>query len=382
MNGVTRGILHVESGRIVNCGYVCNGRPSMGLGLLTKGWNINYICLQSNTWSRYIPDWFSSSSVLDYDAKICWSSLGKDINVWFCDTNPFRKLDLWHSNSCLIVTRCKARGVDSTKWDLTQSSISHSSCGGMTDGSWEFYIYTPKNSESKFPELGSTSRRTLLSVLNTMLGGKICSPPAKISTDRSARVVKLRAHTYHCNGLLPWSQRTAFVVAPSTPTQWVRRHLSHCELLHACDVPTSLSDSLRPHQLTHLCHEDKLIPLKVVLILLDGICTLTSQSTPMNNHQGSTKCQCVQSSVHDQPGSIANTILTSPEADETHSSKAVKLDNAPVPVHLWNHAIVTESDPLHTEKFSALNQLCLFALRWWKKRLLKEFVTWYKTKHS
>jgi len=76
----------------------------MGLGLLTKGWNIKYICLQSNTWSRYIPDWFSSSSVLDYDAKICWSSLGKDINVWFCDANPFQKLDLWHSNSSLIVT--------------------------------------------------------------------------------------------------------------------------------------------------------------------------------------------------------------------------------------------------------------------------------------
>jgi hypothetical protein len=76
----------------------------MGLGLLTKGWNINYICLQSNTWSRYIPDWFPSSSILDYDAKIFWSSLGKDINVWFCDANPFQKLDLWHSNSSLIVT--------------------------------------------------------------------------------------------------------------------------------------------------------------------------------------------------------------------------------------------------------------------------------------
>jgi hypothetical protein len=167
--------------------------------------------------------------------------------------------------------------------------------GGVTDGAWEFYIYAPKNSESKFPELGSTSGRTLLSVLNTMLGGKTCSPPAKISTDRSARVFKLRAQTYHCNGLLPWSQRTAFIIAPSTysPTKWVRRHLSHSKLLQACDVPTSLSDSLRPHQLTQLCHEDKLIPLKVVLRLLDGISTLTPQSTPMNNQQGSTKCQCV-----------------------------------------------------------------------------------------
>jgi hypothetical protein len=157
---------------------------------------------------------------------------------------------------------------------------------------------------------------------------------------------------------------------------------SHSELSHACDVPTSLSNSLRPHQLIHLCCKDKLIPFKVVLRLLDGICTLTYQSTPINNHQGRTKHQCVQSSVHDQPCSIANIILTSPEADEIRSSKAVKSENAPVPVHLWNHAIVTESDPLYTEKISALNQLCLLALRWWKKRLLKEFVTWYKTKHS
>jgi hypothetical protein len=86
--------------------------------------------------------------------------------------------------------------------------------------------------------------------------------------------------------------------------------------------------------------------------------------------------------VHDQPGSIANTILTNTEADETRSLKALKSDNAPVPGHLWNHVIVTASDPLYTEKVSALNQFCLSALWWWKKCLLKEFVTWYKTKHS
>jgi len=58
--------------------------------------------------------------------------------------------------------------------------------------------------------------------------------------------------------------------------------------------------------------------------------------------------------------------------------KATKNDDAQVPVHLWDEAIVPDGDPL---KLAALNIIRTFALCWWKRRTRREFLEWMAKKY-
>jgi hypothetical protein len=60
------------------------------------------------------------------------------------------------------------------------------------------------------------------------------------------------------------------------------------------------------------------------------------------------------------------------------NEKATKNDDAPVPEYIWNDAIVPDGD---SEKIS-LDKIRQFALRWWKKHATRDFLRWFRAKHS
>jgi len=149
--GTTRGVLQTLKGTGLDCGVICTGWPSFGLGLLYRGWSIKYICIQESDWSKHIWLGFPSSHVLKYDDRNCWSSCLKEVKVWFCDTAPYWKMNLWDSDAASIITRQKAREVDSANWSMTWSSIAHPDCGGVTDGPGNSMSTHPRSRDSRFP---------------------------------------------------------------------------------------------------------------------------------------------------------------------------------------------------------------------------------------
>jgi len=170
--------------------------------------------------------------------------------------------------------------------------VRHSTCGGVTDGSWTLSVYY-KASLGPFSLLkNEVSGRNLHSLLDSAAKGRPCpAPPAVLLMSRPV-VVRQRCNTYHCEGLLPWGGRKASVTCPSmlSPTKWVRRRLTNRELLQVLDIPESISSILPASALTLLISDTSHLPMKVVLQLLNWL-PLAVVSTPTNNylHETSTR---------------------------------------------------------------------------------------------
>ena len=119
----------------------------------------------------------------------------------------------------------------------------------------------------------STSGRNVRSVLDSMVSGRPSAEPPKIASTVTPATVQLRGNSFHCDGLFPWTNRLCFFFCPSiySPTKWVRRHLSGLEMLRVMDIPDSLQAELTSNQRAQICHDNTLLPLKIVLRVLDSL---------------------------------------------------------------------------------------------------------------
>ncbi len=61
--------------------------------------------------------------------------------------------------------------------------------------------------------------------------------------------------------------------------------------------------------------------------------------------------------------------------------KGTKSDDAPVPEYLWDRGIVCDTDPQGSIVIAGLTPLRLLALRWWKRHLTRDFLSWFCTTH-
>jgi hypothetical protein len=271
--GVTNGIMQFDSSVVVTCGVICSGWPSWAIGAEARGFNVTYVLTKTNVWSNNIKTWFPKAKVIDTDS-VDWTVADHNKTIWLSDVDPPRKLRLWESQTRLVILRHRARHLPtSTSWRMTPLTISHLSCGGVTDGSWMVYIYSRDSTDVSMDRQLSSSGRDLNTILDTKTLGRPCAEPLKVPLSSTPRVIKLRGNTYHCNGLFPWSDRLAFVVSPSvfSPTNWVRRHLSGFEMMRVLDVPDSLHTSLTSSDRAHLCQDQILLPLKVVTRIIDSL---------------------------------------------------------------------------------------------------------------
>jgi len=394
--GETSGVLQIQHGCEVDCGVICSGWPTFVFGAVARGWNVQFICLKNNEWSDLINNWFPNSTVLIVDDNFNPSIVQQGVSIWFSDIDPPRILQVWNSDALVIITQRRARHIQGREWCMRPITIMHAQCGGVTDGKWVLNLYY-KASFTDFPLTEcAVSGRNLHSLLDSMSSGCPCTSPPKIDLTATPIVVRQRCSTYHCDGLLPWTDRDAFVTSPSvfSPTRWVRRRLTTRELLHVLDVPDSVIPALSDRSQRTLSRDTASLPLKIVLQLLNML------PIPMFARTSASKRRCLPKAllVIDSTSSVSGPIgigpttnlcdgpasspNPNPQNESERNQKATKSDDAPVPEYLWDRSIVDDDDPRRAEKLSFLVHFRQFALRWWKRHLTRDFLRWFRHTHS
>jgi len=350
-----------------------------------RGWSINLIVVKDCTWEKEIQGWFPGAEIVDVDKCEPWKISGAEIDVWYSDVDPPRKLNIWVSRASYIISSRRARNLASG-WVENTVKLSHAECGGVTTGVWPFFLYRRLSSES-FAKPTLVAGRDLSSVLNTKLEGLPCAKPA-VTSDLRREAILIRPNTYHGGGLLPWGASRAYVVAPCifAVNTWVRRRLSGQEMLRSLDVPDQLEAELSSAQVKAVCVDPTLIPMKVLLTIVD----LIPFATPVANSQDDKRCRLATASellvdkempleVLEVPivGALVASGAAKPAVDR--NANATKSDDAEVPLELWNDHIVPDRDPV---KISALDVIRKFALRWWNRNLERGFLEWFRAKYS
>ena len=185
----------------------------------------------------------------------------KPVHCWFSDVDPPRKLNIWESSSTFIIFTRRARHIQNSQWIMTRISLSHIQCGGVTDGSWDFMVYSPLASITLDPP-SSVAGRDLSSILNNMKDGLPCAAPTISYLDK-LKVVKLRPGVYHGGGILPWHERNCSVLTQSvfSDSGWCRRKIQGEEMMHVLDVPEDMISDLSSSQRRTLCADCRMIPL-------------------------------------------------------------------------------------------------------------------------
>jgi hypothetical protein len=370
---MTVGCLSVNAQEARHCGVLASGWPSWAFGAQARGWIIDAIILKDNY--RIIQQLFPGAVVILFEAGLTLSGPLSKINIWFSDIDPPRSLALWASDAEFVVTSRRARHVNDPSWKMEPRKISHTQCGGASDGEWVFFVYS-KGTQVLFPSV-PTSYRDMSSILDTRTAGSPCpSPHIATSLENIPRVVQLRPNTYHGGGLMPWCARSCFVIAPCVfpPTGWVRRRCTQQELLLIFDIPGASKVSLSAESIKSLLSNTSILLLKVITALLDIIPDATSHTVAFSEEL----CPPVESSSVMITKGIKTQdrlILDKVQDMEFRNAKAAKNDDAPVPEYLWDDAIVPCGTP---SKLKALSVIRTFALRWWWRHTTKDLLRWLK----
>jgi hypothetical protein len=144
--GVTVGrVTNVEGA--VACGYVCAGWPSWALAAELRGWRIIVIVIRDSPWESRIRGLFPGALIAkgeDVQSLGCKVQLG----VWFCDVEPLRGMRIFgddpHSQVMIFSLR-RFRQPCPGSHAYQRVVLSHSDCGGVTNGMWTIHIYRLKN---------------------------------------------------------------------------------------------------------------------------------------------------------------------------------------------------------------------------------------------
>mmetsp|Transcript_10111 Transcript_10111/g.14603 ORF Transcript_10111/g.14603 Transcript_10111/m.14603 type:complete len:596 (-) Transcript_10111:44-1831(-) len=410
--GVTDGMLETFGSLRFRCSILCSGWPGWAISARIRGWVVELIAVKDTEWMDCFRCWFPDSVIVSLADCEKWTSLGMNSDVWLSDADPPRKLSLWDTNARMIITRRRARHLPKgSEWVMSVRSLDHVSCGGVTDGSWTFYVYSRRN-DPPLLDFKRVGARDLSTIFDSKIQGIPCPQPTAIVATHP-KVIQIRPHTFHGGGLLPWTGRHDFVVAPCifSPTHWVRRRIHGQEMLKILDVPDSICEVLTSSQIALLCQDLHMVPTKVLCALLDSIpnfspinpeavtevvkrsklesnrCHLPAEVTRRVDSKPSDRLEAPVpsderlksgSAVRDEPlipskleelTKAAERMLT-----EDRNTKATKSDDAAVPTYLWDLAIFPNPSEAQLQALSVLRKGCL---RWWKRNTYRSFTRWF-----
>jgi hypothetical protein len=320
-----------------------------------RGWSIAIILIKEATWTIPVQNWSPQSRVVTIAPGLILSSEDYKINAWFSEIDLPRSLDLWSSDAKVIVSSKKFRHVPDTSWKMSPHQFAHLGVGGVTDGTWTFFVYS-RNSHSVLPSTTQiVNVRDMSSILETHTSGiPVPAPTTAMSDATLPKVVQLRPNTYHGGGLMPWVARSAFVIAPYifSPTKWVRRRCSLVEQGEIFDYPTEVMKRLTSLQIRALISDTSILPQRVLLRILDLITivahsdsdpsTTLYQSTSIKNTELESDFEMDYSSdttVKHANLSCSRKLQEAPILDQKEDSKhrnakAAKNDDAPIPEYL------------------------------------------------
>jgi hypothetical protein len=386
--GVTSGKLPVRKRGEFSCIVICSGWPSWVWTAMARKMDVMLVIVQDVLWISLIKAMTPSSEVVLWTE---WDDcIWPNVDFVFSDYDCFQgKLKtLWPYISKLGILSKASRRFPK-EWHHTAVNLIHSHAGGVTNGQWIVNIYSRGTAQNFTPQLHA--QRDMSSVIDTMVStGHPCPIPQCMKPSETPKVLEVRPGTYHFQGLLPWDGRQSTIIAPNifSTTKWCKRRLTGSELLKILDVPDDIANKLKGASIKDLIGDLSFIPMKSLLSLVDAVLVNYSNAQSLIR----------QISLSSTLKSDANGIEQSPQSDsaaklgilasleELESSRikvATKADDAEVPVHLWNNRIRFASTIQETpeEKLNKLNSLRNMALRWWKRKVQRDFIKWFKTKY-
>jgi hypothetical protein len=339
--------------------------------------------------------------------------------------------EMWKSTKLrMVICTSRSRVQPPSTWLEQSHSYEHSEVGGVTNGMFRIFSYTKLGGQYI---MGSAPRRLgqdLRWVLKVNQPGETAKSAGGVSGSEAGSTVKYwKRGVVLSSGLYPILYPNTKVHTLYRGNQWVIRELNLTERLLILDVPEKLVKQCKEEGWKDMLVKGMHTPGKVlqcaIHVLLrgkgDAVCERGSKrkregetttglqqkekkvrqddSTPLHGYEGKLSGVLRKREVDDsfvarsfrkKEASVPSRmpLIAEGSGDETDTSVvlrvdpnacATKKDDAEVRIDLWNsHLVAGLSGILPDSKFHhAVGILREFLMRVWRRRVTKDFLSWY-----
>ena len=235
------------------------------------------------------------------------------------------------------------------------------------------------------------------SILDCTIKLGIIIPKPRLKQVDSLTVVPVKKHVFHPRGLLPLSEHNPQVqtLCVFSPSKWIQRRLTDKEWLLAFDLPVSMH-SYFDKSMTQQLRDDAIAPHKCLNGCISAIFHIAKVHVIGGGSLGGSfhTAQMVQpvpspfSPAHTSTSSRNHTSLPPtwlPNTKHDLDEKAVKSDNAEVPILFWNNALARKLGLLNGKLSPAQERAAdtlrnFFVNKLWKRNVTLDFCRYIRCK--
>ena len=280
-------------------------------------------------------------------------------------------------------------------WNVKSFPVVHNLCGGVSDfsGTVKIAIYQPMTSafglkDNIFSEYPIASLDSILS--HTETGINLLMAP-RLPSLTIPKVTATIHDSFHAGGLFPWLERQPSFLIPCvfSPTRWVKRRLSFKERLGVQDIPISIISSMTALEQRKLS-QMTFTPIKCLTavihgVFLQGTITLSGGGEVVEHPPKPKKPKSASPASRAQGNAVGSNVPGAWVNNIRHNKdeKAVKHDDAKVPIHFWNTSLAEKLGmaALSDKQCKALDLLReVVVKRVWVRNITKCFCSYLRCK--
>jgi hypothetical protein len=386
--GVTRGNIILNKADFKSIVVIAQGWPNWALSAEAGGFELTKLVLLNDKWKDWCTRSFGSKIIADYKELMTDNNCSISADIIVSDIDLLSSAMIWRRVGHIYICRRSVRCTKEVPSSFThfRTMLEHVQSGGVTDGVWEINLYIKHPLKWSKGFLPVAAKHDLSCIINTMVGhGLECAAPHSV-VSRNPQVVHVRPRTFHGAGLFPFLDRTAYFIVPSnfSRTRWCRRHLTAEETLGSLDVGEECVHRLTSSERAVICNDTVFIPAKTVVQILRSLWkSYDEQPASPTDHIGHLNGQPVSDLSLSCSANRGNTSINfspgvQPLVDgsvdtisrDVQSQKATKVDDATIPVYLWNDRICCNA-PFKVS--IALDTMRVWFHRIWCRKIFKEF---------
>ena len=277
-------------------------------------------------------------------------------------------------------------------WKILYESISHVTCGGVSDGVFPFKAACKHgaipNLQWNLPMVHLEPQADIGAILGCRLGGTSVTVAPRLPQLDIPVAHLVGGNTYHYRGLYPLLTKFANFLIPcvwARPVPWVRRKLSLEEMLSVYDVPLAFTALLSTGAQKRILRQ-LTVPHKVYSSVVSKLCvglrvhTTSSSSADMSSAYYETS-SCYGGGKKGQELVEQSSLPSNWLKNEVHNKDegAAKAENSAIPIYLWDDVLSHQlSIPLSKSHRQALGILRRWSIQLWKRRLTRSFTHWFR----
>ena len=391
-----------DTEQCLSVGIVAAAWPSWAIPFSHKRFRIKWIVIFDTSLVSTIGKCFpqltvmSASSIMDIYNQL----EAVDIVAY---NGPLESLRMPPSFGSVILFDWNVRLKLDGAWKSTTYQLDHSKVGGVSDETGTIKLCIHNNTVPTFlleePLLDDYPASSLSSVLSHTENGTELAVPPRLPRLPLPVVCQVTHRSFHPNGLFPTnsSQPTFLIPSVFVPSRWVKRTLTLKELLAVKDVPASFIAVLA-HREKSAILKHTLLPVKCLTAMVSALfikgqvlitggggntnglnSSIREGSEPEENRsnaikKGTNVALLTSSSV---PGAWV------PNVKHNKDERAVKHDNAEVPIHFWNESLAIKlnlKELSHRQQHSMTILRSKFCQRIWVHNVTRCFCQYIRCK--